>query len=58
MNGTDSFLGKKYLPDDLRLFKEYTEHKLSKMEKKLNRDEIRRIFWEIYGNPVTAVRND
>ena len=52
MNGTSKYLGVKYLPEDLELFKKYTEHKLSKLERRLDRDELRDIFWHIYGNPV------
>ena len=52
MNGTDKYLGVKYLPEDLELFKAYTEHKLSKLERRLDRDALRDIFWHIYGNPV------
>ena len=52
MNGTSEFLGVKYLPEDLEAFKAYTEHKLSKLERRLDRDALRDIFWHIYGNPV------
>lgn len=58
MNGTSEYLGVKYLPEDLENFKKYTEHKLSKLERRLNRDELRDIFWHIYGNPVQALKND
>ncbi len=44
----------KYSAEELEQFKEYTEHKLSKAEKKIDRDELRDIFWHIYGNPVIA----
>ena len=53
MNGTQEFLGEKYLPEDLERFKAYTEHKLAKLERRLDRDELRNIFWHIYGNPVS-----
>lgn len=52
MNGTSEFLGVKYLPEDLEAFKAYTEHKLDKIERRLDRDALRDIFWHIYGNPV------
>lgn len=55
MNGTSEYLGIKYLPEDLEAFKAYTEHKLSKIERRLDRDALRDIFWHIYGNPVSAV---
>ncbi len=41
-----------YGKDDLEAFKAYTEHKLSKVERNLDRDALRQMFWEIYGNPV------
>ncbi|MBQ1647069.1 MAG: 1-acyl-sn-glycerol-3-phosphate acyltransferase, partial [Bacteroidales bacterium] len=43
-----------YTEEDLKAFKEYTEHKLARAERKLDKDELRRIFWHIYGNPVLA----
>lgn len=52
MHGTSEFLGVKYLPEDLEKFKAYTEHKLAKLERRLDRNELRDIFWHIYGNPV------
>ena len=52
MHGTSEFLGVKYLPEDLEKFKAYTEHKLAKLERRLDRNELRDIFWRIYGNPV------
>lgn len=44
----------KYTPEDLEKFKEYTEHKLKRTEKKLDKDALKDIFWHIYGNPVVA----
>ncbi len=44
----------KYTPEDLAKFREYIEHKLSRAEKKLDKNELRDIFWHIYGNPVVA----
>ncbi|MBO4341335.1 MAG: acyltransferase [Bacteroidales bacterium] len=56
MNGTREYLGVKYLPEELEAFKVYTEHKLSKIERRLDRDALRDIFWHIYGNPVESVK--
>jgi len=56
MNGTSEFLGVKYLPQDVEDFKKYTEHKLSKIKKGLDVDRLRRIFFEIYGNPVVSLK--
>lgn len=53
MTGGDRF-AEMYTPEDLKEFKAYTEHKLGKMEKRLDRDALRDIFWHIYGNPVVA----
>lgn len=53
MTGTNRF-AEMYTPEDLEKFKAYTEHKLSKLERRLDRDALRDIFWHIYGNPVVA----
>jgi hypothetical protein len=53
MTGTDRF-AEMYTPEDLKKFKAYTEHKLGKLERRLDRDALRVIFWHIYGNPVLA----
>ena len=53
MNGSDKY-SDKYTPGDLDAFKAYTEHKLSRAEKRLDKDRLRDIFWHIYGNPVVA----
>ena len=50
----DSQYSNMYTEEDLRKFREYTEHKLSKAEKHLDKDALRDIFWHIYGNPVVA----
>ena len=55
MNGTDKYLGDKYLPSELEKFKAYVEHKLSKLERRLDRAELKDIFLHIYGNPVNNV---
>ena len=47
-----------YTAEDLSKFIEYTEHKLNRVEKRLDRNELRQIFWEIYGNPVKAKEED
>ena len=53
MTGGNRF-AEMYTPEDLKEFKAYTEHKLGKLEKRLDRDALRDIFWHIYGNPVVA----
>lgn len=57
MNGTSRYLGI-YDKADLEAFEAYTEHKLSKVERSLDRDELRKVFWQIYGNPVMARERD
>lgn len=41
-----------YTAEDLEAFKAYTEHRLSRVERRLDRDALRQIFWEIYANPL------
>ncbi|MBR5925519.1 MAG: 1-acyl-sn-glycerol-3-phosphate acyltransferase [Bacteroidales bacterium] len=53
MNGTSKYADK-YTQEDLEKFKEYTEHKLKRTDKKLDKNALRDIFWHIYGNPVAA----
>lgn len=53
MNGTTKYAGL-YGPDDMEAFKAYTERKLNKLEWSLDRSEVRKVFWQIYGNPVAA----
>ena len=53
MTGTNRFADM-YSPEDLEGFKAYTEHKIGKIEKRFDRNELRDIFWHIYGNPVVA----
>lgn len=43
-----------YTPEDLEEFTEYTEHQLNKVERKLNREDLREIFLRIYANPLTS----
>ncbi|MBQ6286077.1 MAG: hypothetical protein IJK73_00250 [Bacteroidales bacterium] len=43
-----------YEPEDVESFKAYTEHRLDKVEKRLDREELRNIFLHIYSNPVLS----
>lgn len=43
-----------YSQEDVEAFKEYTEHRLDKVEKRLDRDELRDVFLRIYSNPVLS----
>ncbi len=43
-----------YGPEDVESFKAYMEHRLDKVEKRLDRDELRNIFLHIYSNPVLS----
>jgi hypothetical protein len=52
MNGTSDYLGVEYSAEDLKAFRAYTEHKIGKLERRLDRDALRDIFWHIYWNPV------
>lgn len=53
--------GKKYSmyynEADVEAFKSYTEHKLKKAERGLDKDELRDIFWRIYANPIVSKEN-
>ena len=51
VNGTTKY-SDHYGPEDVEAFKAYTEHKLRRTERALNRDELRDIFLGIYANPV------
>lgn len=44
----------KYTPADLQEFERYTAHKLGKLEWRLDRNELRRIFLGIYAGPVDS----
>ena len=57
MNGGSKYSGI-YNEAELEAFKDYTERKLNKVERSLDRDELRKIFWQIYGNPVAARERD
>ena len=52
LGGTSDFLGVKYLPEDLELFRAYVDHKLGKIESRLDKGDLTRIFLGIYANPV------
>ena len=43
-----------YTPEDVEIFTEYIEHQLDTVEKKLNRNDLRKILLSIYGNPVRS----
>lgn len=46
-----------YNSEDIEAFKKYTDHKLGKIERRYQCDELRQIFYSIYGNPVLAKEN-
>lgn len=41
-----------YSSQDVAAFKDYTEKRLDKVERSLNRNTLRQIFWNIYAGPV------
>lgn len=51
VNSTTRF-SDRYTAEDKEQFLAYTEHKLRKVERSLNRDDLRDIFLRIYSNPV------
>lgn len=53
VNGSNTYADQ-YTPEDVEAFKAYTEHQLKKVERKLDRNELRDIFWHIYSNPVES----
>ena len=53
LNGTDRFADR-YTEEDVKGFKKYTEHQLGKVERSLDKDELRKIFWGIYANPIVT----
>jgi len=53
MKGGSKYAGL-YSPSEMDEFKDYTEKRLSRVENRLERGELRKIFWEIYGNPVLS----
>ena len=44
----------KYDAQDLKDFEKYIAHKLGKLERRLDQDELRKIFLGIYAGPVDA----
>lgn len=46
-----------YNDADVEAFKAYTEHKLKKAERGLDKDGLRDIFWRIYANPIVSKEN-
>ena len=56
VNGTDKYADK-YTSDDVEKFKAYMEHRLNKVERSLNREELKDIFLHIYANPVISKEN-
>ena len=53
VNGTTRY-NDHYGPEDLEAFKAYTEHKLRRAERRLDRAELRDIFLRIYANPIVT----
>lgn len=53
VNGGKRFVDK-YTPEDVDAFLAYTEHQMKKVERKLDKDTLRDIFWHIYSNPVES----
>ena len=53
VNGTTKY-SDFYGPEDLEAFKSYTEHKLRRAERRLDRAELRDIFLRIYANPIVT----
>ena len=54
MRGVSDYIGIKYLPQDVVDFSKYLNHKLNKIEKRLDRDALQKVFLEIYGKPVES----
>lgn len=57
LNGTHEYLGSKYLPEDLVDFEKYVNHKLGKLERRLDHTKLRELFLGIYANPVVSMKN-
>jgi hypothetical protein len=53
VNGTTKY-SDHYGPEDLEAFKAYTEHKLRRAERRLDRTALRDIFLRIYANPIVT----
>jgi hypothetical protein len=43
-----------YGQEDVEKFVAYMEHQLDTVEKEINREDLRRIFLDIYANPVVT----
>jgi hypothetical protein len=43
-----------YTPDDMVEFVEYMRKQLDTVEPEINREDLKRIFLEIYANPVVT----
>lgn len=57
LHGKREFLDAgKYSAKDLQDFEKYIAHKLGKLERRLDQEELRKIFLGIYANPVDAKR--
>lgn len=56
VNNTDKY-SDRYTPEDVAEFKKYTEHRLNKVERSLDRNELRDIFYRIYANPIISKEN-
>lgn len=53
LNGTTAY-SDHYLTADVEAFKAYMEHRLDKVEKSLDRNDLRHIFLSIYAGPVQS----
>ncbi|MBR1576124.1 MAG: acyltransferase [Bacteroidales bacterium] len=53
VNGTHKY-AEHYTDEDVAAFKKYMEHRMGKVERSLDRDELRDIFLKIYSNPVLS----
>ena len=51
--GTDKYADH-YTPEEVTAFKKYMEHRLNKVERSLDRNELRDIFLKIYSSPVLS----
>ena len=53
VNGTTKY-NDYYGPEDMEAFKSYTEHRLRRAERSLDKGELRDIFLRIYANPIVT----
>lgn len=56
VTGTDKY-SDKYTREDVEKFVAYMEHRLNKVERSLNREDLKDIFLHIYANPVISKEN-